>query len=342
MRRLCHAFIACLLAGAMACAQAAEPPQDLRDTGYRADGMGVLRFAPQYPLWSDGADKQRQLRLPAGQTIDARDPDAWRFPVGTRFWKTFSHEGRAVETRYMARERDGSWTFATYVWSEDGRSATLAPARGTRLAVRGAPGGRYNVPSRSDCMACHGSTTVPVLGFSALQLSADRDPLAAGSRPLAPGELTLANLQQRGLLRHGPAALRTPPRIAGRSALERAALGYLHGNCGHCHNGSEQRVPVRLTLAQSVADPAGSHQRSLQSAVDAFSRYRPPGSSTDWPVISPGDSRNSVLALRLQSRHPQVQMPPLATEVPDPEGLALVLHWIDHDLTPTSRKEAQP
>ena len=63
-----------------------------------------------------------------GGTIDAKDPEAWRFPIGTRFWKQFSFGGRKVETRYLEKTGRDAWVYATYVWSEDQRDATLAPA----------------------------------------------------------------------------------------------------------------------------------------------------------------------------------------------------------------------
>jgi hypothetical protein len=43
----------------------------------------------------------------------------------------------------------------------------------------------------------------------------------------------------------------------------------------------------------------------------------------------PGHSQSSVLPLRMRSRDPRVQMPPLGTTVPDAEALALVERWID-------------
>jgi hypothetical protein len=99
-------------------------PRTLRDTGLYAAGSGsvvrdgIAAFSPQYPLWSDGAEKRRWLYLLIGSFIDASQPDAWVFPPGTRLWKEFSYEGRAVETRYIERQSDGSWRFATYVWNE--------------------------------------------------------------------------------------------------------------------------------------------------------------------------------------------------------------------------------
>src|SRR5262245_57731986 len=117
-----HALLAFLAALAPA-ARAAPLPQHLRDTGLYARGSGeepagaVLAFSPQCPLWSDGAEKRRWIRLSPGSRIDARDPDRWVFPVGTRLWKEFSL-GRRLETRMLERTRSG-WRFATYVWTQD-------------------------------------------------------------------------------------------------------------------------------------------------------------------------------------------------------------------------------
>ncbi len=326
---------------AAASPRAAAPlPLHLRETGLYRPGPGlelqpqVMAFTPQYTLWSDGADKRRWISLPPGQRIDARQPDAWQFPAGTRLWKEFSHAGRRVETRYIERLADGRWRFAAYVWNDDGSDATLAPAAGVAgLYVAGAPGGRYDVPSQDDCLACHGGAAVPVLGFGALQLSSDRDPNAPHAATVA-GDVDLPMLAARGLLGGlPPALLATPPRIPSASAVERAALGYLQANCAHCHNHTGQPVPVRLTLSHTVSAAAESHERVRRSLVDASSRYRPQA-FTDARVVRPGRPESSVLALRMRSRQPQVQMPPIGTRTPDPEGLALVERWIASEPSP--------
>lgn len=162
--------------------QATAAPVRLADTGLYTDGRtetlasGVLAYAPQYPLWTDGATKRRWILLPPGASIDATDPDRWVFPVGTKLWKEFSF-ARRVETRFMELRSDGEWTFATYAWSVDGKEATLAPPRGSKGAHTLADGTRYDLPSQSDCRACHEAHPTRVLGFGALQLSPDRDPL---------------------------------------------------------------------------------------------------------------------------------------------------------------------
>ena len=54
----------------------------------------------------------------------------------------------------------------------------------------------------------------------------------------------LKTLAARGLVRGLPARVTaTPPRIVAATPTARAALGYLHGNCGGCHTGAgELRV----------------------------------------------------------------------------------------------------
>ena len=112
----------------------AWPPRELTDTGLYSDGARFTvppenrPFAPQYPLWSDGAAKRRWVRLPKGRAIDARDPDRWVFPAGTRFWKEFSFRGRKVETRYLEKLAAGRWVYATYAWNEAQTAATRCSA----------------------------------------------------------------------------------------------------------------------------------------------------------------------------------------------------------------------
>ncbi|WP_298828434.1 c-type cytochrome domain-containing protein [uncultured Piscinibacter sp.] len=299
------AAVALLLAAAAA---PPAPPTTLAQTGF--DEADRLLFTPQYPLWSDGAAKRRWLHVPRGRTIDASDADAWVFPPGTKLWKEFALGGRRLETRLIERLPDGSWRFAAYAWSADGHEARLVPEAGAELSgVQGAPGGRWRIPSRDDCLACHGSAAVPVLGAGAVQLSPPR--------PAVDG-IDASTLVARGWLRNH----RAMPMSFARSDVERAALGLLHANCGHCHNRSVNRVPVPLTLAQSAADPAGAAAAALRSLTHLPARRH------GGPVVVPGDAPASLLLQRMATRAPRTRMPPLGTEVPDADGLALVERWI--------------
>jgi hypothetical protein len=329
------------MALAIACGGATahpEPPSRLSRTGLWSDAAthevaaSNLPFAPQYPLWTDGATKRRWIHLPRGSAIDASHQDAWSFPAGTKLWKEFSF-GRRVETRYMEKGADGSWVYATYVWDEDGRDATLAPATGVRGVVEIRPGIRHDVPSTADCRACHEGRATAVLGFDVLQLSPDRDPLAPHAGTPEPNSLDLRTLVSHGLVRGLPAELlEHPPRIAARTPRERAALGYLYGNCAGCHNGAGPLAPVGLSLDHDLGAAAGE-EPAFRSAVGRESRFRirgvPPEESRR---IAPGSPDASTVARRMASRDPLVQMPPIGTHVVDDEALRLVEQWIREDL----------
>jgi len=292
--------LACAIAVAavvLADAHAAPPlPARLSETGLFAPG--VQAFAPQYPLWSDGAAKRRWISLPPGTTIDARNVDAWSFPPGTKLWKEFAFD-RPVETRMIERLPDGAWRFSAYVWNAAGTDAELVPPEGVRaLPVPSAPNGRYAVPSRADCLACHEGAPAPVLGFSAVQLGPQ-----------------LREWTARGIVTNVPAAM-----VAAPLPLS-PALGYLHGNCGHCHNEAGAVAGIDLVLAQSAADPAASARRTRQSLFGRASRYREAGTADA--------ERADVIVQRMQSDSPYSRMPPLGVSVVDREGVALVGQWLD-------------
>jgi hypothetical protein len=310
-------------------------PERLSQTGLFADiatrtlASGVQPYTPQYPLWSDGAQKQRWIRLPPGKKIDARDPDHWVFPVGTQFWKEFAF-GRCVETRTMRRESDGSWSYAAYAWNAEGSEATLVGERGQRNAFEIRPGLRHDIPGAFDCRACHQGTPGEVLGFGALQLSSDRDPLAPHAETPAAGSLDLNALLELGLLENSkPEWSKTPPRIAARSARERAVLGYLHANCGSCHNSRGPLASLGLELDVRLA--CDDIAPALRSTLGVASRFRPRGLEDPRRLLA-GDSAHSVLHQRMASRNPTSQMPPLGTRAVDETALALLCEWIQGEL----------
>jgi hypothetical protein len=310
-----------------------RPPPTLRATGLYAGAFGLavdprhLAFAPQYPLWTDGAAKRRWMSLPPGAAIDASDPETWIFPVGARFWKEFSFDGRRVETRYIERLPGGGWLYAAYAWREDEAEALLVSERGLRGAHPLANGRAHAIPSVSDCKVCHEAGGGGVLGFGALQLSPDRDPGALHGDADAAGAVDLAFLVEAGLLTGLPADLAaSPPRIASTTPTERAALGYLHGNCGHCHarGGKLESLGLFLRHALGAAVAPG-----VATTVGEPVRKRAPGQSFETTRrIEPGRPERSAVVERVASRYAALQMPPLGTELVDGEAVALLGRWI--------------
>lgn len=267
-----HSLALVLLLGTAALVARAELPERLSQTGLGE--AGVRSFEPRFALWSDGASKRRWIALPPGAQVDASQPDAWRFPAGTRLWKEFSVDGVAVETRHLRLGQDGRWEFASYVWN--GADAVRAPARGQVLDL---PGGRsYVIPSVGDCIACHAGARSPVLGFAALQLG-----------PAVPA------LARTGLLKNAPAAwAKQAPDFVAADTAELVARGYLHGNCGHCHFAGG--VPVPLRLALDVGQPP--------VAVDAAKVMRRAGTRNPYQQMPPLGTREiDAQGLALLAHH---------------------------------------
>lgn len=317
------------------------PPPTLRDTGLYSDwatktvSPDTLPFSPQYPLWSDGATKRRWMRLPKGTFIDARNPDVWRFPVGTRLWKEFRF-GRRVETRFIEHGVEG-WRFAAYVWNADETEATLVGENGLRKSAEIRPGIYHQIPSRTDCRVCHEAGPVHVLGVTALQLSSARDPNAPHAEPLPEGAVTLDTLVARRLVRGLPALVTsTPPRIAAPTPLTRAALGYLNANCGGCHTSSGELSSLQFALNYTLNRPTGDPAPAMATAVDKPSKFRVPGMPEAINRLCAGHPDASVVVQRMASRNPLVQMPPLGTQLVDEDALRLIRRWIAEDLTPSA------
>ena len=293
----------------------------LSETGlYAADmetlGEGVRPFEPIFPLWTDSAAKKRWIRLPAGTQIDTAEMDFWSFPAGTKLWKEFARDGVRVETRLIEKQESGAWYMVAYQWREPQTDADAVPN-----GVANAKGTEHDIPDTDACTRCHAEQPDKVLGFSAIQLS--HDPVTASD----PNEWTMQRLIDADLLTAAPAQ---PFAVPG-TETERNFFGYVHGNCGHCHNPtSSATLKTGLDLWLKVAD--------LDGEVSAFSVYqnivdqdigwadgeRPPAPKR----IAPTSLQDSAIYQRFLTKGQVWSMPPLGTEVTDPAGQEVMETWI--------------
>jgi hypothetical protein len=317
---------------------AAQPPsaplpERLSATGLYLPGTRSIDpnnrpFSPQYPLWTDGADKSRWIRLPTGGRIAGHDADAWEFPVGTRLWKEFAFGGRKVETRMLWRTGVDTWAYAAYLWDAAQTDARLVPAEGLLDVADIAPGKRHSVPSREDCRTCHESGAGNVLGFSALQLSTARDPAAPHGEALQPGMVTLRSLVDEHLIEAPPGRYARPPRIPGDDRT-RAVLGYLSANCGHCHHERSSIATARFPLRMPAYATPAQIGRTIDGLVARTTKWDLPHSTPGTTAaVRPGAPDLSALLVRMRSRRPSTQMPPLGTAIADHEAVDMVSAWI--------------
>lgn len=282
-----------------------------RDVANAVLAEDVQEYAPQFELWSDGAVKRRFVSLPPGTTIDTSNMELWRYPIGTRLWKEFSREGVRVETRFIRKITKTKWFMGAFVWNDDLTDAAAAPD-----GMRDARHTEHDVPSQAQCEECHTNLGDRVLGFSAIQLSHSN----AG--------VTLSQLISESRLSIVPAAEIVVP----GTDPQRKALGYLHANCGHCHNPSSEQATLGLDLWLAVDGLA---------SVEATTTYRTTlAQETTTPQLPPnqpalrivaGDPEQSALLWRMtQPIAPteEVHMPLLGSEVTDAEGVALVTEFI--------------
>lgn len=286
-------------------------PSTLAETGLYDDfaarrlAKGVVPFDVRWPLWSDGAEKQRYLYVPAGKTIDIDDPDQWVFPVGTKAWKEFRVGGKLIETRYVEKtgEPPIGWRYVAYAWSEDQASAVAAPS-----GVRDALGTTHDIPDQAACEQCHSGTRDGLIGVGNVQQSDGK---------------TLASFTSLGILPAVPAEYRVPG-----DGVVQEVLGYLHGNCGYCHSdvgrwSTARGLRLRLPVASS--DPA--------KTPTYLTTINVPMSHSDVdgkPFIGvvPGDPSRSHLYQRISKRDFWA-MPPIGSEVVDEIAAAKVKTWIE-------------
>jgi hypothetical protein len=318
-------------------------PMLLSETGLYSDikaktlAADVHPFTPAYALWSEGATKHRFVYLPPGSKIITDDMEYWQYPAGFKLWKDFSRDGKLIETRLLMKISGGlaDWYMVAFKWNEDYSDAVAVP-----LGEQNAIGTMHDIPTKDDCKGCHASMKDHALGFTAVMLSHS-----------LPDSLNLAQIDQMGWL--------STPALAGGYPLpgtepEKQALGYMHANCGMCHNFKSQVYKTKVTLdLWAHVDQLQTVQQTrayLSMVCDQWpgaDKFAPitsceaghaTGASMDTDIsklkrVLPKDPANSgihdLMALRATGMVGEMkQMPPLGSEIPDPMGMGQVDAWI--------------
>ena len=286
------------------------------DLKARTPAALLFGYTLNTPLFSDYAEKQRYLYVPAGKTA-AYDPVApLVLPVGSAIIKTFGYgDGaafRPLETRVLLHRASG-WVALPYVWTADLSDAVLKRA-GTRIPMTFTdPAGRartisYAVPNQNQCKGCHdvGGQVSPI-GPTARNLNRDDQ---------------LQRLLTAGMLDRLPA---DAPRLARwddtAAPLDARAAAYLEVNCAHCHSARGPASNSGLFLDWQQPDPVA---RGIGKHPVAAGR----GSGGRSVAIDPGRPDNSILLYRMASTDPGVAMPERGRATAHDEALGLLTRWI--------------
>jgi hypothetical protein len=282
----------------------------------RVSSQAVL-YGPIWPLWTNGSDKWRYIVLPDAEVIDNSDPENWQFPVGTLLFKTFTYSDltvpggwRAVETRIM-RVTDEGMEFALYQWDENGLDAVLLDMlMPVSLEVTTAEYGTipYTLPNLLLCRVCHESSVSQIIGFSELQLNG----------PLNEDEphYQIDHLEEQGIFLNPISE--NPAAVVAENELTHEVMGYVHGNCVHCHNGTN--------------GPSSSYDLSYPVFIDSTVGHATESSASAPGIrVVPQSPEESILFLAFsgETDNSEVKdMPPAGVDVRDQEAIELFREWI--------------
>ncbi|MCA9173713.1 MAG: PQQ-dependent sugar dehydrogenase [Planctomycetales bacterium] len=319
-------------------------PQWLSETGLFADvqafqlAPGFVHYDVNTPLWSDGMQKNRWLRLPPGVSIDNSDADAWQFPPGTTLIKHFenpadlvdgpSHnQPRRIETRVLFVDEEGGVAGASYLWNEEQTDAELRLER-EELTITHVPKAasiegdtfQYRLPGHRDCVVCH-NPSYSVLGVSQRQLN--REVVDAEGAAVN----QLVSWSQQGLLLHplNDEQATALPRLApidSAASLEYRVRSYLHSNCSFCH------YPEGTQRTQFDASIATSLNEAQIIDGKAATEYFVIDGAKPNRIVKPGLPDDSALFRRLSTFEHETAMPYLGRRTQHREAVELVRQWI--------------
>ena len=298
-----------------------EPPRTLSETGCAnavnpaEPATGLIAYDIIEPFWSDGVVKQRYLALPDNTTIDINNDGDLNFPIGTVLMKYFYFQDRLIETRLFMLQSDDVWRGYSYQWNNTQTEATLlADALDDDIG-----GQTWHYPGRTECNQCHTPAAGFALGPELLQLNRDFT---------GPDDGITANQinrwEQMGLFSNAVTADLRNEALTGshdnNADLQSRARSYLHTNCSSCHRpGGPTPVNLDLRYRTALAD-TGACDTVPQAGNLGINNAR---------IIAPGDANRSVLLQRINTMDAASMMPPLARNVIDDEGVALIQNWIN-------------
>jgi len=306
---------------------------------------GIVPYTVITPLWSDAAQKQRWIALPGASQIGFQPTGVtpWAFPGGTIFIKNFALvvdsttnpvQTQMLETRVLVVDSTGTNGYGvSYQWLPSNTAdASLAPAAGVNenISVTTAAGTStqvWSIPSQANCLVCHTRNAGFVLGVKTGQLNGT---ITYPSTGVTDNQLRTWNYLQMfttnicaGTGEAGIAAMQQfVPDTSTTAPLQTRVKCYLDANCAQCH-----RPGGANTAWDARYDTPMASQGIINGAVGTTLGI--PGAM----VVVPQQLSLSMMDLRMRSTNAATQMPPLARNVVDATGCAVLEQWIN-TLTP--------
>ncbi len=232
------------------------------------------------PLFTDYAEKQRLIKIPAGFKMSATDDGLLNFPEGAIIVKTFFYyndkrdtmKGKEIiETRLFIKSGE-RWSVGTYVWDKDQTDALLLTT-GLNTTVNWIDdkgNGRvisYHIPSINECGTCHqsGNTIIPI-----------------GPKLRNLNRLVYRNNRNINQLQYfynteildslDPDSYTALPDWQNLNySQEQRARAYLDVNCAHCHNEKGFASEVDLHLAFETSLGASNIKNRKSVILERFS-----------------------------------------------------------------------
>lgn len=281
----------------------------------KAFSSSVIPYDINALLWADNANKGRFMAIPSGTTIDIDNQGRFDFPVGSVVGKHFYLNGQIIETRLLLHHSQPyGWKGYSYEWNAVQTDATLL----NNFKDKDFSGQLWHYPSRAECTTCHTAIAGFTLGPEIGQLN--RSFLYPSSGDTANQLVTLENISVLSNTLSDTEKATTFYAIDDSAySSERRARSYLHSNCAGCHQ---------------PAGPGGGNLDLRMATSMEDTGICNVAASGSWPgianpvIVSPGDSGNSILVLRMEDIG-SVRMPPLGTMEVDTEAMLVIKDWID-------------
>ncbi|HEY4414892.1 MAG TPA: chitobiase/beta-hexosaminidase C-terminal domain-containing protein [Verrucomicrobiae bacterium] len=299
---------------------------------------GLIAYAPNTVLWSDGAVKTRYFAVPkiAGPTtpdqqIGFAPTGSWNFPAGSVFVKTFElntdttnpNIRHRLETRLLVRDANGAVYGVTYKWRADNSDADLlAGSLSENITITNATGTStqtWYYPSPADCLTCHTPVNHYVLGVNSRQLNGNLTYPATGAT-----DNQLRTLNRLGLFNPAfdEASIGSLEKLSALTnvnvALEERARSYLDVNCAVCH------LPggTGITFDARYDTPLASQNLTNYPAAVSLGYDHA-------QIIAPKDIWRSMIWQRMNTTNNIYKMPNLARNLIDTNAVQVMADWIN-------------